>query len=244
LNDRRAQAALRPFEGAVGEGWGRGSNKHPNMFEDLKQPPDIFAETDKTENIPPPFRPPQPPAAAPAVPPLASLPPQPPVSPPHYEGGGRGEVGHSFNWKPLVVVLAAVVVIALGAWLSTRILGSQTPVTENLSNVANNAAQEQPETNQANTAPVVETEVIPEPVVEVDTDKDGLSDAREAELGTSPTNTDTDDDGLFDREEVEVYKTDPLNPDTDGDSYRDGDEVKGGYNPNGAGKLFEVPGGE
>ncbi|MBI1908528.1 hypothetical protein HYS28_03930, partial [Candidatus Uhrbacteria bacterium] len=44
-----------------------------------------------------------------------------------------------------------------------------------------------------------------------------------------------------DREEVEVYDTDPLEEDTDGDTYLDGQEVKGGYNPNGPGKLFEVP---
>lgn len=211
-------------------GEGRGGGK--NMFEDLKQPPDIFAETDIVENVPPPFRPPQPPVATPSVPPLASLPSAPPV----------GEVSaiRSFNWKPLLIVLAAVVVIAIGAWLSVRILGSQTSTIENLSNLAsNNAAQEQPKTNQPviNIAPVVETPVTPEPMVEVDTDKDGLTDIREAELGTSPTNTDTDADGLFDFEEVETYKTDPLNPDTDGDSYLDGVEVDGGYNPNGAGKL-------
>ena len=42
-------------------------------------------------------------------------------------------------------------------------------------------------------------------------------------------------------EEVKIYNTDPLNPDTDGDTYLDGEEVKGGYNPNGSGKLFELP---
>lgn len=47
---------------------------------------------------------------------------------------------------------------------------------------------------------------------------------------------DTDKDGLTDEDE-EIYGTDPENPDTDGDGYSDGDEVKGGYNPNGAGKL-------
>lgn len=43
---------------------------------------------------------------------------------------------------------------------------------------------------------------------EVDTDGDGLTDAREQELGT-----------------------DPQNPDTDGDGYTDGDEVENGYSP-------------
>jgi len=49
--------------------------------------------------------------------------------------------------------------------------------------------------------------------------------------------TDTDKDTLSDYNEIYVYKTDPFNPDTDGDGYKDGAEVKGGYNPNGPGKL-------
>ena len=46
---------------------------------------------------------------------------------------------------------------------------------------------------------------------------------------------------MFDGEEVNTYHTDPLRADTDGDTYSDGDEVKNGYNPNGPGKLLEVP---
>ena len=88
---------------------------------------------------------------------------------------------------------------------------------------------------------VDETTTVEEVIAEVYQDKAALSDAEEAELGTSPTSTDTDADGLFDREEVQVYKTDPLNPDTDGDGYQDGAEVKQGYNPSGDGKLFELP---
>ena len=75
----------------------------------------------------------------------------------------------------------------------------------------------------------------------IDTDGDGLTDGEEKRLGTDPNNIDTDEDGLFDREEVRVYKTDPTNPDTDGDGYTDGSEVKNGYNPNGPGKLYELP---
>ena len=58
-----------------------------------------------------------------------------------------------------------------------------------------------------------------------DTDGDGLTDAREAQIGTDPNDPDTDDDGLKDGEEVDVYGTDPLNPDTDGDELKDGEEV-------------------
>ncbi len=72
----------------------------------------------------------------------------------------------------------------------------------------------------------------------VDSDKDGLDDVREIELGTDPLNPDTDGDGLIDGDEVIIWKTDPLNPDTDGDGYLDGLEVKSGYNPLGTGKLF------
>jgi outer membrane protein OmpA-like peptidoglycan-associated protein len=59
----------------------------------------------------------------------------------------------------------------------------------------------------------------------LDRDGDGLTDARELELGTDPDNPDTDGDGLSDGEEVLVYKTDPLNPDTDDDGLKDGAEV-------------------
>ena len=49
---------------------------------------------------------------------------------------------------------------------------------------------------------------------------------------------DSDNDGLSDGDELNIYGTDPFNPDSDGDGYSDGDEVKGGYNPNGPGKLL------
>jgi len=49
-----------------------------------------------------------------------------------------------------------------------------------------------------------------------DSDRDLLTDAREAELGT-----------------------DPNNPDSDGDGYGDGQEVANGYNPNGEGTLAD-----
>jgi hypothetical protein len=72
----------------------------------------------------------------------------------------------------------------------------------------------------------------------IDTDKDGLTDSREEELGLSAFNADTDNDDLSDGDEVLIWKTDPLNPDTDGDKYLDGEEVHNGYSPLGPGKLF------
>ncbi len=109
---------------------------------------------------------------------------------------------------------------------------------------------------ESESAPVVVTP--PDPVVTatppqtittnpaslLDSDGDGLTNARELEIGTSVTKADTDGDGLGDREEVEVYGTNPLKADTDGDGYLDGEEVSKGYNPNGTGKLFgTVPNG-
>lgn len=87
--------------------------------------------------------------------------------------------------------------------------------------------------------PIPDDKIVPPQPV--DSDGDGLSDADEAAYGTSARKPDTDNDGLFDREEIVIYNTNPLNPDTDGDSYMDGEEVSNGYNPNGSGKLFEVP---
>lgn len=80
---------------------------------------------------------------------------------------------------------------------------------------------------------------IPETLMPVDTDQDGLSDDEEKLLGTNANSSDTDGDGLFDREESKVYGTDPLSKDTDGDTFTDGAEVQAGYNPKGSGKLYD-----
>jgi len=77
------------------------------------------------------------------------------------------------------------------------------------------------------------------PILEgsADPDLDGLTNDQELQLGTNRTRSDSDNDGLKDGEEVRTYRSDPLKSDTDGDGYDDGTEVKGGYNPNGPGKL-------
>lgn len=82
----------------------------------------------------------------------------------------------------------------------------------------------------------------PEIVVEstVDSDSDGLTDNEEKISGTNINVIDTDNDALSDYEEVKIYHSNPLNADTDADTYLDGAEVKGGYNPNGAGKLSDT----
>ncbi|SMB78133.1 hypothetical protein SAMN05660745_00561, partial [Corynebacterium glucuronolyticum] len=64
-----------------------------------------------------------------------------------------------------------------------------------------------------------------------DTDRDGLNDDEEKNLGTDPKNPDTDDDGLNDGDEVKKHHTDPKDPDTDDGGVNDGDEVNRGTDP-------------
>jgi len=59
----------------------------------------------------------------------------------------------------------------------------------------------------------------------IDSDHDGLNDAREQYYRTNPKVQDTDGDGLLDGPEVQ-RGTDPTNPDTDGDGLFDGAEVR------------------
>jgi len=91
---------------------------------------------------------------------------------------------------------------------------------------------------QASSSPIVSSST-PDNSFEalIDSDADGLTDIEEKNAGTNLNIIDTDNDGLSDYEEVKIYLTNPLLTDTDGDTYLDGAEVKGGYNPNGAGKL-------
>gem|GEM_PF-1225423 len=63
-----------------------------------------------------------------------------------------------------------------------------------------------------------------------DTDGDGLSDSWENSNGTSPTDPDSDDDGLTDGEEVSLG-TNPNNPDSDDDGITDGGENDQGTDP-------------
>jgi hypothetical protein len=68
-------------------------------------------------------------------------------------------------------------------------------------------------------------------VSDIDTDKDGLPDAKETELGTDPSKPDTDGDGLNDGTEINTHKTDPLKADSDGDSINDKAEIDAGTDP-------------
>ena len=59
-----------------------------------------------------------------------------------------------------------------------------------------------------------------------DSDGDGLTNEREATLGTDPLLPDSDADRLLDRDEVETHQTNPLDVDTDDDRLQDGDEIQ------------------
>ena len=58
-----------------------------------------------------------------------------------------------------------------------------------------------------------------------DLDGDGLTNEKEASLGTDLRSADTDGDGLTDQMEVDTYGSDPLKADTDGDGFTDEAEV-------------------
>ncbi|MFC7140172.1 hypothetical protein ACFQMA_10045 [Halosimplex aquaticum] len=63
-----------------------------------------------------------------------------------------------------------------------------------------------------------------------DADDDGLSNAKERDIGTGLFDADSDGDGLEDGREWSIG-TDPLDPDTDGDGVSDGKEVRRGTSP-------------
>ncbi|MGH8166536.1 MAG: hypothetical protein ACREQ1_04815, partial [Woeseiaceae bacterium] len=79
-----------------------------------------------------------------------------------------------------------------------------------------------------------------------DTDGDGLSNEREAELGTDPEVADTDGDGVNDGAEV-AAGTDPLDPqsfaDADGDLVPDATETADGTDPNDPESFTDSDGG-
>lgn len=194
------------------------------MFDDLKQPEDIFEQTDKVA----------PQVSSPTSVPLEPVPSTTTATAPKA-------AGRSFPWKIILLVIGIFLVIAAAFYLSMRILSSRTPVTPPPPSPQvqeGGEVEEMDEVEEVEQVEKVEEESVPS---RVDTDKDGLTDEDEEEYGTSPRSEDTDSDGLFDPEEIRTWETDPLNPDTDGDGYLDGEEVGAGYDPNGPGALREPP---
>ncbi len=158
---------------------------------------------------------------------------RPALAAPHYERSG----GHLV--KTLVILFVAFVAVGASGFIAYRALvpGGLTPIfpSGDVSGSGDEVTadgkgdQEQDSTNST------------DPAANVDSDGDGLTNAEELEAGTSVSKPDTDSDGLGDKEELQVYGTDPRRTDTDGDGFFDGQEVRSGYNPNGPGKILEVP---
>jgi len=157
------------------------------------------------------------------------------------------------DFKYLIIgILSLAVVLVVGWFVYQQILKPRylTPkiAEENTLGVDYNTIADEPVVENleitTETAPVDAQALInqvPEiQAVDLDTDGDGLTDTEETALGTNINKIDSDDDGLSDKEEAKVWETNPLDADSDGDGYTDGQEVEGGYNPNGAGKLYEV----
>lgn len=185
----------------------------------------------------------------------------PPVSSQEAAASSKGTL------KIIIIVILALAILGGAYFAYSQFLKKEEPVlptpkTENnqVKPAVNNQTEAATETPQfVNEIPGMETsteglaptEVAsssegvvsdqPEAELLVDSDSDGLTDREEMIAGTNPNVIDTDNDGLSDYEEVKIYLSNPLNIDTDGDTYSDGVEVKGGYNPNGTGKL---PGNE
>jgi len=189
------------------------NNKSENS-ENKKQVEDIFSGTEKVSESP-----------------LAEKKPDV-FSPKHQEvSNEKTEVSENKKLKDMdfkkYIVLGSIIfiliLIGFAAYFTYNNFFKTDLSNKNLeSNIVEDVVDKQPEVNQQ-----IQEEVNPNEVI--------MDDFTENE-----EEIDSDDDGLFDREEVKVYKTDPNNPDTDGDGYYDGDEVKSGYNPSGAGKMFEI----
>jgi hypothetical protein len=200
------------------------------MFENKKEPQDIFEGVEPPANLPVEGG-----AAAPTPQ------PRPPLLAPEPTGkivsdADLGTGGHL--WKTILIIVIAFLVLGLVALFAYKFVAAPTSSNKD-------------ETSQNGQTAGDDDEVVPDgkggelededPAAVQDSDGDGLTNAEEIAAGTSVSKADTDSDGLGDREEVQVYGTDPRRADTDGDSYTDGVEVRGGYNPNGPGKILELP---
>ena len=164
---------------------------------------------------------------------IASVPSPNTVTPPTRSVKRKGN-------KVMILMIIAIVVIVIFAasYIALRLIK---PATDEGSNVVldeNTVVEEVIPENEVISEPVIEEVIIEDEVL--DTDKDGLTDERERELGLDYESADTDNDGLSDKDEVDLYLSDPFNPDSDGDTFLDGSEVRRGYDPNGTGRLNDI----
>ncbi len=231
--------------------------KNPNKPASVE---DIFAGLDQNPSIAP--RPGVRPAPVPASGTFrpASPPSRPTISTPTPQGvmsvpPPMGVVPHQGGIGKKILMILIIILILLifgiGGWYvyarffagsASEMTGTEDEPSQKDTKEDINSSQGDSQTLPEDIPAENEEEPESQPLSRAqDTDGDGLNDEEETTLGTDFRRIDTDGDGLFDKEEVTIYKTNPLNPDTDGDSYEDGEEVKKLYNPNGPGKLFDVP---
>lgn len=174
------------------------------------------------------------PAPVPTPAPPAPGPALSPPKPPRKKGA----------LKAVLAVVLGIIIIGVAGYIAYTLIVQAPGDEDNIIDSVDNDVIVDDELGEDEGLLPEEEDLPPEEDPElstIDSDGDGMLDVDEAIYGTDPFNPDTDQDGLGDREEVQVYGTDPLDPDTDGDSYLDGQEVAGGFNPNGEGKLFELP---
>ena len=175
---------------------------------------------------------------------------------PTLSSGAMYEMKQPILGKILLLVFLLVVLggLGFGGWyFYNKFMAAKTPVVTSVTTPVSTADQKPAPV--ANEAPVetpvnsvdssqVTASMNNDKILfgeSVDSDKDGLDDVREKQIGTDTQKADTDGDGLNDSDEVIIWKTNPLKTDTDEDTYTDGSEVFHGYNPLGSGKLFNVP---
>ena len=150
-----------------------------------------------------------------------------------------------FIWKSRTKINTAPAATAPNTESSAN---SSAPESVGQDNADSNASESENQANDLGTGGIIENfqedrinralNPIPDDLASKDTDQDGLTDAKEYDLGTNPRLVDSDSDGLSDWEETAIFGTEPLNKDSDNDAYSDGEEVQNGYNPLGAGKLL------
>ncbi|MFA5358874.1 MAG: hypothetical protein WC310_03590 [Patescibacteria group bacterium] len=223
------------------------NNQQPNSNQPVKEPEDIFSGVDSSVS---------PQVKRPVSPIMSNMEAMPDPSANSMMPSTEIPIAPNLKMKKIIVILIvvlAIVFVVLAGWLvyAKYFSANQSSLGENnLNNVLPelNLNQEDANLNEENKNinqgtglidQVNQSQNISQPTK--DSDSDGLTDQEEVTLGTDSFLADSDLDGLFDKEEVYIYKTDPLNSDTDGDGYKDGQEVKGGYDPNGPGRLFSIP---
>ncbi len=133
-------------------------------------------------------------------------------------------------WLPPIMIMLCCILIAAAAFIYKTQMDIQKTATA-LSMAQTATARAHLEQIVQNTAGAIEaaggtaTALAGTAIALGDDDGDGLSNAQEVTLGTSPSNPDTDGDGLNDGKEVNIFGTNPKNLDTDGDTLTDGQEA-------------------